>query len=141
METISIKDYTAEERAIGKKYAMQMRDAFKRQISVLDKQSGALRKAGYRVRFRDQEVQAISVQTVNYAFVNYFGVDKERKSHSLKTATGKISIRKSHPFKLNSKIQTLEIPNQIIDGFADEISELRGDKVLVDASRLLLKKD
>lgn len=141
METISIKDYTAEERAIGKKYAMQMRDAFKQQVSVLDKQSGALRKVGHRVRFRNQEVQSISVRTVNYAFINFFGVDKERKAHSFRTATGKTFKRKSHPFKLNSKIQTLEIPKQIIDGFADEISELRGDKVLADAGRFLIKKD
>lgn len=139
MKIISVKDNTAKERVIGKKYALLMRASFKKQVSVLDKRSGLLKKVEYRVRFRNNKLQSTAAKTVNYAFVNHFGVDKERKSHIFKSSTGKTFMRKALPFKLNPKIQ-LEIPPEIINGFADEIAALRGDKVLVNMGRFLQRK-
>lgn len=128
-------DAIAAERAVGRKYANMMKAAFKQQISVLDKQSGKLQRVGSRVRVKDHMLQSISVRTVNYAFVNFHGVDKIRKAHSFKSKKGNVFQRKEHPFKLNPKIQTLEIPDNIVNGFATEIAEIRGDEVLAEASK------
>lgn len=130
-------DALGAERAIGKKYAIMMRDVFKRQVSVLDKKSGKLNRAGYRVRVRNLMVQSIAVQTVYYAFINYHGVFHDRRQHSFKSKAGNMFTRKAHPFKLNPKIQTLEIPENIINGFADELAEVRGNYVLAEASKNL----
>lgn len=140
MATIRTSGYLEEEKKIGRKYAGLMKTAFKQQISPLQKQSGKLQKVGSRVRVRGGEVRSIAVRTVNYAFVNHFGVDKNRKAHQFKTKSGKMSKRKEHPFKLNPKIQTLEIPDNIVEGFATEMAEIRGDEFLVDSTKFLINK-
>lgn len=127
-------DAIGAERKVGRKYANMMKDAFRRQISVLDKRSGKLQRVGSRVRVKDHMLQSISIRTVNYAFVNFHGVNKVRKEHSFKGSTGNVFARKAHPFRLNPKIRTLEIPDHIVQGFADEIADIRGDKVLAEAS-------
>lgn len=135
-------DALGAERAIGKKYAIMMRDVFRRQVSVLDKKTGTLKRAGYRVRVRNLQLQSIAVRTVNYAFVNYHGVDTQRKAHQFKSKSGGVFTRKAHPFKLNPKIQTLEIPEHIVNGVADELAEVRGNRVLAEASEnLKLRSD
>lgn len=137
---MSGKNIIGEERTIGNKYAQQLRSSFKKQVSVLDKITGQTSKPGYRVRFRDSVLQSIAVRTVKSPFVNFYGVDKERKSHSFKSRSGKTVIRKAHPFKLNPKILELSIPDNIINGLADDISNLRGDRVLVEAGNQLQTK-
>lgn len=128
-------DALGAERAVGRKYANMLKDSFKKQISILDKRSGKLQRVGSRVRVRNLQLQSIAVRTVNYAFVNYYGVDTVRKAHTFKSKKGNVFERKAHPFKLNPKIQSLEIPENIINGFADEIAEIRGDQVLAEASQ------
>lgn len=127
-------DAIGAERKVGRKYANMMKDAFRRQISVLDKRSGKLQRVGSRVRVRNHMLESISIRTINYAFVNFHGVNKVRKEHSFKGNSGNLFTRKAHPFRLNPKIRTLEIPDHIVQGFADEITEIRGDKVLAEAS-------
>lgn len=123
------RDYISEERRIGKKYAIELRNSFKKQISVLEKQSGKSFKPGYRIRFRDLMLNSIAVRTVNYVFVQHYGVDGARKTHTVRR-NGKSFIRKEHPFKLESKVKELMIPEGIVNGLADEISGLRGDQVM-----------
>lgn len=131
------QDIISKERELGRRYARMLRDSFKSQISVLQKHTGQTSKVGYRVRFRDLMLQSIAVRTTKVPFINYFGVDKERKSHSFHSKSGAVLVRKAHPFKLNPKISDLNIPRHIVDGFADELSELRGDRIMVDAGKLL----
>lgn len=137
MMNISIKDNIAAERAVGQKYAKLLRDSIKRQLSVLDKKSGKTSKPRYRVRFRSYQLQSISVVTVKSAFVNHFGVDTQREAHFLTTKSGRTIKRKAHPFKLNPKIKSLEIPASIVNGLADEIAAIRAGEILIEASKAL----
>lgn len=137
MTDINIKDTITQEKAVGRKYAQQLLHSIKSQLAVLNKQTGKLQKAGSRVRVRNGELLSISVITVNYAFINHYGVDKERQSHTFKSKSGKTLIRKAHPFKLDPKVKKLEIPGNIVNGIADEISEIRGSKVLIEANKAL----
>jgi len=133
-------DVISKEKAIGRKYALELRNDFKSQISVLNKKTGATSKIGYRVRFRDLMLQSIAVRTTKVPFINHFGVDKERQAHQVKSKLGKIYTRKAHPFKLNSKISDLTISETLVNNFADEISELRGDKVLAEIANQFSSK-
>ena len=131
-------DAIAAEKEVGRKYANMMRAAFRAQISVLDKKSGTLKKIGSRVRFKNLQLQSIAIKTVNYAFVNFYGVDKDRKEHIMHLSKKGSNVkRKTHPFKLNPKIQTLEIPNHIVEGFATELAEIRGSQIITEASKNL----
>lgn len=129
------RDFIAEERSIGKKYAIELRNSFKKQISVLDKHTGDTFKAGYRVRFRQQMLQSVAVKTTKVPFINYYGVNKQRAENTYHSKSGRMFTRKSHPFKLHAKIKDLHIPINIVNGLADEIGELRGDQVLTEASK------
>lgn len=129
------RDLISEEKVIGKKYVKLLRNSFKSQISVLNKRTGRTFKVGTRVRFRDLMLQSIAVRTTHVPFINFYGVDKERKEHYFKSKSGKVLTRKEHPFKLVSKIKDLNIPTAIINGFADEIGELRGDAIIATADK------
>lgn len=134
---ISVKDNIAAERAVGQKYARLLLKSVKAQLSVLEKDTGETSRPGYRVRLRSYQLQSISVITKKSAFINHFGVDKVRKAHTFETEEGKVFQRKAHPFKLNPKIKTLGIPASIINGLADEIADIRGREVLVEATKAL----
>lgn len=134
---ISVKDNIAAERAIGQKYAKLLRNSIKSQLSVLDKKTGTTSKVGYRVRFRNNELQSVSAKTIKSAFINHFGVDTQREAHTFKSKKGNVFQRKEHPFKLVPKVKTLGIPDFIVNGFANDIAELRGDGVLIGASKAL----
>ncbi|MFA7448732.1 MAG: hypothetical protein WCY77_09870 [Weeksellaceae bacterium] len=134
---ISVKDNIAAERAIGQKYAKLLRNSVRSQLSVLNKKTGKTSRPGYRVRLRSYQLQSISVVTQKSAFVNHFGADTVRKAHTFKSKKERVFQRKEHPFKLNPKIKTLEIPASIINGLADEIADLRGREVLVEATKAL----
>lgn len=137
MADINIKDTIAQEKAVGRKYAQQLLHSIKSQLAVLDKQTGKTSRPVSRVRFRFYQLESIGVVTVKSAFINHFGVDKERKSHTFKSKSGKTLIRKAHPFKLDPKVKKLEIPASIVNGLADEISEIRGTEVLIEANKAL----
>lgn len=76
-----------------------------------------------------------------YPFVNFYGVDKERQSHSFKSKSGRIFTRKTHPFKLKPKISDLTIPDDLINRFADDISNLLGDQILAEAGKQFQPKE
>lgn len=126
------RDFISEERAIGKKYAVQLRNSFKNQISVLDKHTGNTFKTGYRVRIRDLMLQSIAVRTNKVPFINHFGVNKDRAQNTYHSKSGRVFTRKGHPFRLTPKIKDLHIPENLINGLADEIGELRGDHALTE---------
>lgn len=130
------RDFISEERAVGRKYAILLRDNFKQQISVLQKRTGETFRVRYRVSFRDLHVRSVVVRTTKVPFIQHFGVDKMRKAHTFRSKSGNTFTRKEHPFKLASKIPSLEIPDHISEGFADEISSIRGDEMLYAAGKL-----
>jgi len=127
------RDFIGEEKRIGRKYAVALRDSFRRQIAGLAKDTGKASRPGYRVRFRHLMLQSIAAQTVKYAFINHYGVDTIRKANSPKG--GPVLTRKAHPFKLKPTIPEINIPDRILTGLADDISELRGDEVLSEAGK------
>lgn len=133
---ISVKDNIAAERAVGQKYAKLLQDHFKKQVSSLDKRSGTLMKPRYRVIMRNAELKAISVRTLKYAFILHHGVNTDRIQHSLKTRSKKTVTRVEHPFKLQSKIK-LDVVHSLVIGFANEIADIRGREVLVEATKAL----
>lgn len=134
---VAIKDNIAAEKAVGQKYAKLLRNSIKSQLAVLDKQTGKTSRPGYRVKFRSYQLESISVVTVKSAFVNHFGADIERRAHTITSKLGHEFQRKAHPFKLNPKIKTLEIPASILNGLADEIADIRSNEVLIEASKAL----
>lgn len=127
------RDFISEEKKIGRKHAMYLRNSFRKQISNLRKDTGRASKPGYRVGFRQHMLQSIAVQTVKYTFINHLGVDTLRKANSPKG--GPVLHRQAHPFKLKPTIADISIPEKILNGLADDISELRGDLILSEASK------
>lgn len=127
------RDFIGEEKKIGRKYAIALRDSFRRQIAGLSKNTGKASKPGYQVRFRYLMLQSIAVRTVKYTFINHYGVDTIRKANS--PNGGPVLHRKPHPFKLKSTIPEINIPERILNGLADDIAELRGDRVLTEAGK------
>jgi hypothetical protein len=65
------------------------------------------------------------------------GRSKTRKAHTFKSESSNELTWKAYPFILRPKIQTLEIPEPIVNSFADEIAGIRGSHVLAEASRNL----
>lgn len=131
------RDFIAEEKQIGRKYGTLMRNSFRAQVAVLKRDSGKSSKPSYRARYFDTMLTSLSVRTVNYVFPNFYGVDTERKEHFFRSKSGKMVARKAHPFKLNPKIKDLTIPEDIVNGLADDLSELRGTEVMTDLAQKL----